>query len=56
MKLTGLVCNGRNSTAAINGFTIRVGERVENVTLVAVEDGKIIVEMNGVKKPITYSN
>jgi len=43
--LTGMICNGPRSTAAINGQTVKLGERIEGVKVVAIERWGITVEM-----------
>ena len=45
LSLTGLICNGPRSTAAINGQTVKLGERIEGVKVVAIERWGITVEM-----------
>jgi hypothetical protein len=47
MKLQGIVCNGANSTALIDGYTLRVGEDLHGVQLVSVDPQGVTLEMNG---------
>ena len=56
LKLTGLVFNGTNSTAVLNGSTVSVGRRLEDITLLKVERWGVIVEMNGVQKMVRFDN
>jgi len=56
LTLTGMICNGPRSTAAINGQTVKLGERIEGVQLVAVERWGITVEMDDHQKHFTLQN
>ncbi|HHY84159.1 MAG TPA: general secretion pathway protein GspB [Verrucomicrobia bacterium] len=56
LRVRGLVCNGDRSSAVINGRTVQVGEVIEGVTLVAVEEDSITVELQGQRKTITLDD
>jgi len=52
LVLRGLICNGARSTAAINGQTLRLGEKIEGAKVVAIERWGVTVEMDGRTKNI----
>jgi len=52
LTLKGLICHGPRSTAIINGLTVRLGEKIEGVRVVAIERSGITVEMDGRKRNI----
>ena len=47
LKLQGINFNGAHSLALINGTTLAIGERVDQVRLVSVSPDKATVEMGG---------
>ncbi len=50
LKVTGMILNGPNSTALINGRTIRLGDSIEEVRLVEVCENYIEVEFYGERR------
>ena len=47
LRLQGLIYNGDNSTAVINGWTLRVGRHIGEVKLVAIAPKTVTVELSG---------
>jgi hypothetical protein len=47
LQLQGLIYNGENSTAVINGRTLRVGRHIGEVKLVAIAANTVTVELSG---------
>jgi len=53
LKLSGLVYNGDNSTAVINGRTLKVGGYIGEVKLVAIQQRTATVELSGERKALS---
>ena len=53
LTVKGLICNGPQSTALVNDRTVKLGERIEGVTVVAIERWGITVQMGDREKHFT---
>lgn len=53
LKLNALIFEGTNSTVSINKKTLRVGERVEGVQVLAIDRKGVLVEFGGQTKLLT---
>ena len=50
LKVTGMILNGLQSSALINGKTIRLGESIEQVRLVEIREEYVEVELKGFRR------
>jgi hypothetical protein len=50
LKVTGMILNGTNSSALINGRTIRLGDYIEDVKLVDIHEDYIEVQLKGFQR------
>jgi amino acid permease len=53
LKLAGVVVNGPQSSAVINGRVLRLGETINNVCLVAVDPGHAFMALGGETNVLT---
>jgi hypothetical protein len=56
LELQGIIVNGAKSSAVINGQVLNIGERLDNVVLVAVKPEYVTVGMDGVTKWLVLRN
>jgi hypothetical protein len=54
LRLEGILVNGSNSSAIINGEVLWIGENLGNVRLVAVEAERVTVELQGQRKEVFF--
>lgn len=52
LELKGAVCNGAKSTAVINGQVLQVGESIEGVKVIAIDQSTVTIELAGVTKEL----
>ena len=48
LKLSTVMVSGRNSLAVINGQALKVGEKVNDFTVLRIEPGRVVVNKDGV--------
>jgi hypothetical protein len=53
LRLTGVILHGSRSSAVINQKTLKVGDYIDGVRLVEVQENRVVVEKNGLKKTIS---
>jgi hypothetical protein len=53
LRLTGVILHGSRSSAVINQKTLKVGDYIDGVRLVEVQENRVVVEKSGLKKTIS---
>ncbi len=48
-KVTGIMRNSDGGTAIINGFFVKVGQTVEDATVVSIQENSVVLEIDGRK-------
>ena len=48
LKLSTVMVSGSNSLAVINGQALKVGEKVNDFTVLRIEPGRVVINKDGV--------
>lgn len=52
LEVTGVIIDGPRSSAIINGANVRLGDFIEEVQLVEVQEDQIVVELEGERQSV----
>ena len=50
LAVSGVILNGKKSSAQVNGLTVHLGERIDDVQIVEVQEDGILVELKGYRR------